>query len=283
MSWLKERDPIPVGYWGPVKNSRCLSDRSAWTKYIAEPVNTLTNLLFFAAAIYGMYRLGTVGFGSFLFHMTLKHEAQMMDELPMIWASCYVCWCLLDDTVSYGNKKHPAFFRTLITGLAVFITVTYVMHGNPVFHQVAYACIFAFTSIHGLKILWSKDSPLSLTPAARVWQATARHQQVVGIVSFLTGFLIWNIDNIFCGTLRVSREIVGYPWALLLEGHGWWHILTCYGAYLLTVSCQIIVLPLREHPDNFVFVNSFLPYIKRVRDDDPKHRFVDEYRARKTQ
>ena len=215
--------------------------------------------------------------------MTLKHEAQMMDELPMIWASCYVCRYLLDDTVSYGNKKHPAFFRTLITGLAVFITVTYVMHGNPVFHQVAYACIFAFTSIHGLKILWSKDSPLSLTPAARVWQATARHQQVVGIVSFLTGFLIWNIDNIFCGTLRVSREIVGYPWALLLEGHGWWHILTCYGAYLLTVSCQIIVLPLREHPDNFVFVNSFLPYIKRVRDDDPKHRFVDEYRARKTQ
>ena len=68
--------------------------------------------------------------------MTLKHEAQMMDELPMIWASCYVCWCLLDDTVSYGNKKHPAFFRTLITGLAVFITVTYVMHGNPVFRQV---------------------------------------------------------------------------------------------------------------------------------------------------
>ena len=49
----------------PRKNSRCLSDRSAWTKYIAEPVNTvrissltqLTNLLFFAAAIYGMYHI----------------------------------------------------------------------------------------------------------------------------------------------------------------------------------------------------------------------------------
>ncbi|KAI3617690.1 hypothetical protein CBS9595_003599 [Malassezia furfur] len=227
--------------------------------------------------------LGTVGFGSFLFHMTLKHEAQMMDELPMIWASSYVCWCLLDETVSYGKKKHPAILSTLVAGLAVFVTVTYVLHGNPVFHQVAYACIFAFTSIHGLKTLWSKNSPLSLTPASRVWQATARHQQAVGIVSFLTGFLIWNIDNIFCGTLRVSREIVGYPWALLLEGHGWWHILTCYGAYLLMVSCQTIVLPLCEHPDNFVFVNSLLPYIKRVRDDDPKHRFVDEYRARKTQ
>ena len=57
-------------------------------------------------ALYGMYLvyrerlpmrfigcyagIGIVGMGSFLFHMTLKHEAQLGDELPMIWASGYV-------------------------------------------------------------------------------------------------------------------------------------------------------------------------------------------------
>jgi hypothetical protein len=28
-----------------------------------------------------------VGVGSFLFHATLKHEAQLLDELPMIYTS----------------------------------------------------------------------------------------------------------------------------------------------------------------------------------------------------
>ena len=226
-----------------------------------------------------------MGFGSFLFHMTLKHEAQLLDELPMIWASCYVSWVLLDATVAYGEKKNPWPLALCISGAATFITVTYVSNNNPVFHQVAYACIFAFTSIHALFTLWSKLAPLALalTPRAREWCQLARRLQVQGIVTFLTGFLIWNIDNIFCGTLRVSREIVGYPLALLLEGHGWWHILTCYGAFLLAITCEVIVLALDEHPDNFEYVGGFLPYIKRVRDDDPKRRFVDEYRARKAQ
>lgn len=28
-----------------------------------------------------------IGIGSFLFHATLKHEAQLLDELPMIYTS----------------------------------------------------------------------------------------------------------------------------------------------------------------------------------------------------
>jgi hypothetical protein len=47
----------------------------------------------------------------------------------------------------------------------------------------------------------------------------------------LTGFLIWNLDNVFCGTVRHWRRQMGLPWAMVLEGHAWWHLMTGLGKY----------------------------------------------------
>jgi dihydroceramidase len=47
-----------------------------------------------------------------------------------------------------------------------------------------------------------------------------------GAVTFLAGFLVWNLDNIFCSQLTAWKNLVGWPGAFLLEGHSWWHILT---------------------------------------------------------
>jgi hypothetical protein len=49
---------------------------------------------------------------------------------------------------------------------------------------------------------------------------------------FLAGFLIWNLDNIFCHYLLTARNHMMLPWAVVLEGHGWWHILTGIGESL---------------------------------------------------
>lgn len=43
-----------------------------------------------------------------------------------------------------------------------------------------------------------------------------------GLGAFLLGFLIWNLDNKYCGTIRGWRQTIGLPWGILLEGHGWW-------------------------------------------------------------
>ena len=47
-----------------------------------------------------------------------------------------------------------------------------------------------------------------------------------GALTFLTGFLVWNLDNIFCARLTMWKHLMGWPGAFLLEGHSWWHILT---------------------------------------------------------
>lgn len=43
-----------------------------------------------------------------------------------------------------------------------------------------------------------------------------------GLVTFLSGFAIWILDNTFCRTLIGWRRDIGMPWGFLLEGHGWW-------------------------------------------------------------
>ncbi len=43
-----------------------------------------------------------------------------------------------------------------------------------------------------------------------------------GLSAVACGFLIWNLDNEFCSTLRSWRREIGLPWGILLEGHGWW-------------------------------------------------------------
>jgi len=43
-----------------------------------------------------------------------------------------------------------------------------------------------------------------------------------GVGAVAAGFLIWNLDNEFCPTIRRWRREIGLPWGILLEGHGWW-------------------------------------------------------------
>jgi dihydroceramidase len=52
---------------------------------------------------------------------------------------------------------------------------------------------------------------------------------------FLTGYLLWQLDFIFCPQLTAWKRAVGMPWGFLLEFHGWWHVLTAIGAYVFMV------------------------------------------------
>lgn len=45
----------------------------------------------------------------------------------------------------------------------------------------------------------------------------------VGLASAALGFLIWNLDDIYCPSLRRWRRTIGLPLGdLNMEGHAWW-------------------------------------------------------------
>lgn len=59
---------------------------------------------------------------------------------------------------------------------------------------------------------------------------------IIGISYVAIAFLIWNLDNIYCGTIRQWRREIGLPWGILLEGHGWWYVF--FFSKVLTI-CEI--------------------------------------------
>ena len=87
------------------------------TYYIAEFWNTVTNLSMIIPPLKGIYEvyrqkfesrfvllyacLLVTGIGSWMFHMTLLFEMQLLDELPMVWGSSYMVYCLYKVSTYY--------------------------------------------------------------------------------------------------------------------------------------------------------------------------------------
>ncbi|EDN10322.1 conserved hypothetical protein [Histoplasma mississippiense (nom. inval.)] len=214
--------PSRAGYWAPITSTLNWCEESAFLGYL------------------------TVGFGSFLFHATLKYPMQLVDELSMIYTTCLVCYA----TFSYSKPtKTRVLLALFLLALAIVITLYYHYIQNPIFHQNAYALL---TAIVLLRSMWVMEA--ALRPSWRN-KGLERNQQLhsyedmrdlkilhtmwvmvaYGLATFLGGFAIWNLDNVFCSRLRGWRRKIGLPWGILLEGHGWWHLMTGIGAYMYIV------------------------------------------------
>ena len=98
------------------------------------------------------------------------------------------------------------------------------------FHQIVFASIMLTNVFRTMYIL--RTAPyIQLIPAHDKQVVT--HLFGTGAATFILGFLIWNLDNIFCMRLTGWKELLGWPGAFLLEGHSWWHIFTVGN----TLSC----------------------------------------------
>ena len=172
---------------------------------------------------------------------------QLVDELSMIYTTCLMCYA----TFSYSKTvRTRTFLGLFLTALAVFITLYYHYLQNPVFHQNAYAIL---TTIVVLRSMWIMECTLRPSRRKSQQQNRLEHEKVplpvlskerqeyedtrdskilrtmwimvaYGLITFLGGFTIWNLDNHFCPKLRGWRRDVGLPWGILLEGHGWWYV-----------------------------------------------------------
>ncbi|XPS75050.1 alkaline ceramidase ydc1 [Ascochyta lentis] len=262
-SWLPSL-PYPAeqdGYWSP---------NYVVTPYAAEIINTLTNLLFmylaskgirnclkhghdtvFLVAFIGYVLVGT---GSFLFHATLKYPMQLVDELSMIYTTCLMCFA----TFSYGKSlRYSTFLAIGLVSLALFVTLYYHHIQDPAFHQNVYALLTAIVLFRAMYMMevairprFQSDERKALNPrpdraaeAVRK-QEDLRDQEILrtmwkmitaGLSIFLGGFAVWHLDNVHCSKLIRWRREIGMPWGFLLEGHGWWHLMTGTGAYFYIV------------------------------------------------
>nr|XP_054586421.1 alkaline ceramidase 3 isoform X2 [Nothobranchius furzeri] len=175
-----------------------------------------------------------VGVGSWCFHMTLLYEMQLLDELPMIYSTCVFVYCLYECFKQENSTS--GFSIVLLLFFSVSVTLVYLQWKEPVFHQVMYGVLVACLVVRSIFIVtwvypWLR--PLSYTS--------------LGI--FMLGFLLWNIDNIFCDSLRASRRMLPPGVGVLTQLHACWHIFTGLGSYLhILLSLQIRATYLKYTP-----------------------------------
>ncbi|RAR07052.1 tubulin beta chain [Stemphylium lycopersici] len=263
--------PEQDGWFSPVTSTLDWCEENyVVTHYAAEIINTLTNLLFMYLAAKGIrnclknghdtvflvvfigYLL--VGSGSFLFHATLKYPMQLVDELSMIYTTCLMNFA----TFSYGKSRlYSTILAIGLVSLAVFITLYYHYLQDPSFHQNAYAMLTAIVLFRAMYVMEvnmrprfrSKEreaaNPRRKGGVKAVQQREDQRDQEIlrtmwtmigfGLSIFLGGFGVWHLDNEHCTQLVQWRREMGMPWGFVLEGHGWWHLMTGTGAYFYIV------------------------------------------------
>ncbi|BES92644.1 aHypothetical proteinC [Nesidiocoris tenuis] len=226
------------GYWGkPTSTIDWCENNYEFSYYIAEMTNTVSNLMMILPPIWGMievlnqkferkfiycyFLLLVVGLGSWAFHMTLLYEMQLFDELPMVWGTSVMVYCLTEVRKPQTTRpisNVPLFF--FLTSFCVFFTILYLYWPQPVFQHTSYGILVFASFLLEIHLIRVKNCRI------------CRRLFIYSTSIYLFGFFLWNMDKVFCRNLNSLRS--GIPKLLdpITQLHGWWHMMAGYGTYL---------------------------------------------------
>ncbi|PRP78474.1 hypothetical protein PROFUN_13651 [Planoprotostelium fungivorum] len=269
---MKYFEDHPTGVWNATATLNWCEEDYVVTPYIAEFVNTLTNLWAVTAAIYiydvYKYKYDTrylflwisgciVATGSWFFHMTLRWEWQTAASFLFLNIE------LTPKSASREEQKRNALFVAVpLILLTSVISIVYIQINIAIFHQVAYAAMVLSSVVRTIilhrryyhKFIQphlSTEGDITDVQKRRTF-AEMRKLQIIGAVMFLTAFILWNVDNVFCLELRKARRDMGRL-GFLLQLHGWWHIGTGIGTVYMAAATQMLSLLLRDEKETYRF------------------------------
>lgn len=130
------------------------------------------------------------------------------------------------------QAKAPWWIKSSLPlhGIALAVSASYVIIGNPIFHEICFAailvaCLLQYSSF--------SDRNLEGLSDEKIVRYKNMRMVVRAVVLMVGAFGIWNVDNVCCGYLRWMRGSLSGPFVILsplLQFHAWWHILTIAAA-----------------------------------------------------
>ncbi|KAG4093959.1 aPHC-domain-containing protein [Neocallimastix lanati (nom. inval.)] len=224
-----------------------------------------------------------IGIGSWLFHMTLKYQMELADELPMIY-TCYIAiFCIFE--ISNDCTYRPRI--TLILWLAaILFTLTYTeiiswpwfQHGATIF----LIGIIVFRSLYTINILLNEEkllcyksnknsiaSPILINNSkdSKSWISNKKHIKklicllIICAFTYIFAFLLWNIDNLYCNHLIRLRHQFKFL-SFLFQFHAWWHFFTgigTYGYFIFNLYLRRLLLGYESTKIKWLF--HLIPYV----------------------
>ncbi|KAK3763758.1 hypothetical protein RRG08_065722 [Elysia crispata] len=256
--------PQPVvGFWERHTSTiDWCEENYAVTTYIAEFWNTVSNCVLIIGPLvmlsqglkHNMERryiiafsvISVIGIGSLLFHMTLRYSMQLMDEVPMLWGSAAFIYAGL--TVKSDERSDHTVLQAVLYGMCFCISLVYILQPIPLILQISYAVLNLAV------IILSTHMMLTMESVKRIF--------LLGLLSYMTGFLLWSIDYAYCSHLRYIRETqIARFSGMMFQLHAWWHIFTGTGAYLgLLFTVHTRYLYFQRNPQ-IKFVFGIWPYV----------------------
>lgn len=228
------------GIWGePTSTLDWCEQNYEVTRYVAEFWNTITNGVMICTGLKGLYDVHTQGFekrfhlcfasllivglGSWLFHMTLRYEMQLLDELPMVWGGSILAYCMYQ--VRTPPNQTNIWLATTLAVTCFAYTAIYLVWKHPVIHFFAYGCIVASLVVLDFNVMrWQ-------------YNVSVFKCYVLGFILQMLGVIVWNIDTLACPQIETIRQKMPAALAPLSQLHGWWHIFAGYATYLHILSC----------------------------------------------
>lgn len=227
-----------TGYWGPVTASIDWCEPNyELTKYVAEPLNTVTNLSFVLFSIYGakhewnensrrsntfmiMYlSVCCIGLGSMAFHGTLTALGQQLDELPMVWYLLGCTWSVYSDSFVTPRSRH--LVKALLASYAALFSVLHVYFQSTTAFQVHFIAFTFFV----LGSIYKKYSDVILNLEPELMNICNSF-----VVFFSAACVMWLIDYHGCEYFEYLNPY----------GHCWWHLFMGRAAYYSIAMLKIL-------------------------------------------
>ncbi|KAF9930182.1 Alkaline ceramidase 3 [Linnemannia zychae] len=255
-----------IGYWSPNTSSIDWCENNyTYSYYIAEFWNSISSLAIVAIAVIGhanlasykerrmkllMQAFGVIGIGSVLFHGTLRHKMQLLDELPMLYAATIGMFICIE--TRFGKQG-----RWLPIGLATWIIVTSVVFSTTsgTLQSLSFQLTYASMILGGVYFIYDFYSARrTIRPNPDVIRV-----MFLGSASMLTALTVWLIDYNLCVYINgVSPESI-LKWNP--QFHAWWHFLATYGVYSQAVLVMYYHYDMKEMKPEIVMWKGFLPTV----------------------
>lgn len=257
-------DPRPLtdGLWGvPTSTVDWCESNYAHTALVAEFWNAASSVAMVLFGLLGvlLHRgvlrgrfvfafvlLVLVGLGSVAFHGTLRFEAQMLDELPMVYLVVWIVYILVENG---AQRRFGFWFPAALVVYAVGVTVVSVSSRGAVQFAI-------FHTTFGALELFSLASVYLLHRRSR--DASGRRVFRRGMAAYAVAITVWFIDLRFCAFVAETLPEYG---AVNPQLHAWWHVLVSYGFYALLLVIALNQVRPGERALRVVFRGAVLPVL----------------------
>lgn len=165
-----------------------------------------------------------IGLGSAAFHGTLLWHYQLLDELPMLYASCIFIRSLVH---SPAKKHHGMLLTAVLVVYAVVVTVIYVRSRDFAFFVTAYGVQVAVIASGSFYHCIRAPTAEQRTQLFRL--------MLISLGFYFNGLVLWNVDNAYCPKIRSLRASLPVALQPLLQFHAAWHVFSAYGTYVSVV------------------------------------------------